>query len=109
MEARALSYLEQEGLTLLTRNFQCAMGEIDLIMKDKQTLVFIEVRYRKTHAWGGALSSISLKKQRCITKTALFYLQKHPLFQKMDLRFDVVAIEDSAPPLWVRNAFNNPL
>ncbi|AGH80671.1 hypothetical protein PCNPT3_03645 [Psychromonas sp. CNPT3] len=103
-EQQALLYLQEQGLVLLYRNYYCSYGEIDLIMRDKQTLVFIEVRYRKNNAFGGALASISPSKQRKIIATAAFFLAKQQ--NEYDCRFDAVAIDDSATsPQWIQGAF----
>jgi len=69
-EKKALTYLLDQGLTLLHQNYYCRFGEIDLIMLDQDTLVFIEVRYRNNNKFGGALASINQTKQRKIIKTA---------------------------------------
>ena len=63
-EEACCNHLTQQGLILITKNFHCRHGEIDLIMKDRKTLVFIEVRYRKSDRYGGALESITPKKQK---------------------------------------------
>jgi putative endonuclease len=105
----AAKYLQQQGLREVTRNFYCRLGEIDLIMIDKQTLVFIEVKYRKNANFGGALASISISKQRKLQKTATFYLQQQRLNAYNTLcRFDVVALEgnmNNATINWLKNAF----
>ena len=103
-EQQALLYLQEQGLELLYQNYYCRYGEIDLIMRDKQTLVFIEVRYRKNNAFGGALASISQSKQRKIIATAAFFLAEQQ--NEYHCRFDAVAIDDSATsPQWFQGAF----
>lgn len=61
-EQLALNYLQQQGLTLITQNYHSRRGEIDLIMLDENTLVFVEVRYRKSAAYGSALESVNSQK-----------------------------------------------
>jgi len=104
-EKQALSYLQEQGLSLVCRNYYCRFGEIDLIMRDRDTLVFIEVRYRKNSDFGGALASISKGKQAKIIKTARHYLAQ--LETEPYCRFDAIAIEQHAnAPQWIQNAFS---
>jgi len=103
-EKKALIYLIKQGLTLCHQNYYCRFGEIDLIMLDQGTLVFIEVRYRKNSDFGGALASISQAKQRKIIKTATHYLAQ--LASEPYCRFDAIALnETDSTPLWVKDAF----
>lgn len=107
-EDLAVEYLEKSGLVCLTRNFSCRYGEIDLIMHDKNTLVFVEVRYRKTNTFGGAIASVTYSKQQKIIHTAQYYLQKMNQYNSI-CRFDVVAIslKDEKPIIeWIENAFS---
>jgi putative endonuclease len=110
-EELAKHYLEQAGLYFITGNFHSRQGEIDLIMKDQQTLVFIEVKYRKNSAFGGAISAIPYKKQQKIRQCAKFYLQQHELNEyNTDCRFDVMALqgkqnEHDIEITWLKNAF----
>lgn len=99
-EENALSFLTGKGLTLVERNFHCRFGEIDLIMRDGETLVFVEVRKRKNRSFGGAVASVSAEKQRKLVKTANMYLlgcRHMPL-----CRFDVVAF-DGDDCQWLKN------
>ncbi len=99
-EARALAFLEQQGLTLVEKNFRCRTGEIDLIMHDAQTLVFIEVRSRKDRRFGGAAASVGPVKQQRLCRSAAFYLLR---FRKPPVcRFDLVAIEGD-DMRWMKN------
>jgi putative endonuclease len=103
-EARACEFLQSEGLTLITQNFSCRMGEIDLIMQDKNNLVFVEVRYRANKQFGGAAASVTKSKQRKIIRTALFYQQRYA--PKSNMRFDVIAIENDNEIQWIPSAFD---
>ena len=103
-EKKAADYLAAQGLNLLQQNFQCKCGEIDLIMQDQEQLVFIEVRYRDSSHYGGALHSITPSKQKKIRNTASFYLLKHKLTHKACCRFDVVAIDEDEI-MWIKSAF----
>jgi putative endonuclease len=102
-ENRALTYLQEQGLTHRESNFHSRHGEIDLIMQDGQTLVFVEVRYRRNKQFGGAAASIDRKKIGKIIKTGLSYLQQ----KKLDTacRFDVVAINGDDDINWIKRAF----
>lgn len=105
-EGLAANYLQQHGLQLLQRNFQCRTGEIDLIMLSHDTLVFVEVRYRKSDAFGSAIESVTYKKQQKILKTAQFYLMKNPQHQHLNYRFDIVGISQNGQTIdWLSNAF----
>ncbi|RKZ89130.1 MAG: YraN family protein [Gammaproteobacteria bacterium] len=106
-EQLALTYLQQQGLSLVTRNFHSRRGEIDLIMMDKETLVFIEVRYRKSSKYGSALESVNHTKQSRIIHTAKIFLQQHS-GNHLECRFDVVAISpnnNTSEVIWVKDAF----
>jgi len=103
-EQQALVFLQKQGLLLICQNFYCRFGEIDLIMSDQGTLVFIEVRYRKNQDFGGATASITAQKQRKLIKTAKHYLSQ--LDDEPYCRFDVIAISESAiEPQWIQDAF----
>jgi len=103
-EKKALNYLLKQELTLLHQNYYCRFGEIDLIMLDQDTVVFVEVRYRKSGDFGGALASINTSKQRKIIKTAKHYLSQ--LTREPYCRFDAIALNDTEQtPLWVKDAF----
>ncbi len=102
-EAFACTYLKQHGLQLVEKNYRCRYGEIDLIMLDQTMLVVIEVRVRKNNLYGGALESITAKKQAKIIRTTEFYLIEKKI--NKPLRFDVVAITGNTDVNWIKNAF----
>lgn len=109
-EAIACDHLENNGLQLIDKNFNSRYGEIDLIMRHKDSLVFIEVRYRKNLDYGGAMASVTPTKQQKIIKTALYYMQKQG--REFNARFDVVAITGATGTPnqqlsieWIQNAF----
>jgi len=106
-EDLALKYLQQQGLSVVNRNYHCRRGEIDLIMVDTNTLVFIEVRYRKSATFGSALESVNHTKQKRIIHTAQLYLQQQTSSLN-NYRFDVIAISSnqSKPEItWIKDAF----
>jgi putative endonuclease len=99
-ENAALFYLEQQGLRLVERNFSTRSGEIDLIMWQQKTLVFIEVRQRSNLRFGGAVASISLAKQDKLWNTANIYLQRFAILPAC--RFDLLAI-NGLEMEWLKN------
>ena len=100
-EQTALRYLRRHGLILVEANFTCKGGEIDLIMRDGEALVFVEVRQRADRRHGGAAASITPHKIRSLIRAAQVYLQRLPLVPPC--RFDVVAI-DGEQLEWLRDA-----
>ena len=91
-----------QGLQPVCRNFRSRLGELDLVMKDGETLVIIEVRYRKTDRYGSALESITPKKQSRIIAATHYLLQNK---MACPVRFDVVALSGNASIEWIKNAF----
>lgn len=105
-ESRAVDYLVAHGLALEARNYRTRMGEIDIVMRDGDTFVFVEVRRRRHRGYGGAIGSIGPAKQRRIARTALAYLQRRYRRCDLPMRFDVVAIDGERGELtWHRSAF----
>jgi putative endonuclease len=105
-ESRAERYLKSQGLTLVVRNWRCRFGEIDLVMRDGETLVFVEVRLRSHACYGGAAASVTAGKQRKLVATARLYLAS--LLTLPACRFDVIALcDDSSVPEWIQSAFDD--
>lgn len=107
-ENHALNYLQNQGLQLLSQNFHCKLGEIDLIMQDKDQLVFVEVRYRRDEHFGSVAGSVNTRKQQKIIKTAQYYLMRNESCATMPCRFDVVAVRQAHPQNhieWIKHAF----
>jgi len=110
-ELACCKYLQQQGLKLLDKNYHGRRGELDLVMQDSNTVVFIEVRYRKNDAFGGALESITASKQEKLRLTAEQYLQQETNLTQG--RFDVVAMTGMIQNNgtcnysfeWIKNAF----
>ena len=88
----AHEHLKSLGYKLVVKNYRIRTGEIDLIMTDKNTLVFIEVRTKSTSFFGSPAETVNYKKQKVIINTANFFLYNHPVFQDSECRFDVVGI-----------------
>ncbi|MBJ6415389.1 YraN family protein [Enterobacter hormaechei] len=104
-ELKARRWLEGKGLRFVAANVRGRGGEIDLIMKDGQTIVFVEVRYRQSSRFGGAAASVTLAKQQKLLQTAHLWLARHNgSFDTVDCRFDVVAFTGNAID-WLKNAF----
>lgn len=99
----ACNFLLKNGLSLVSRNYHCKYGEIDLIMHDDDTLVFVEVRYRKSNLFGSAAESVDYNKQQKLVFTANHYLQSHP--SHLATRFDVIAMSEHQQIEWISNAF----
>lgn len=106
-EHLACKYLEKRGLKLLQRNFNCRGGEIDLVMQHGDSLVFVEVRYRRHTAFGRAAETISPSKQGRVIRCAQYYIGRYRCWNTA-ARFDVVSIEGEPGRTqveWIRNAF----
>ena len=101
-EQQAAHYLRQQGLKPVAQNYRSRFGEIDLIMQDGATLVFVEVRLRRTANFGGAVASIDARKQRRLILTAQQYLAG--LAHIPPCRFDAVLMDDNDVQ-WLKNAF----
>ena len=107
-EHAAVRHLESHGLRLLVRNYRCRLGEIDVIARDGVTTVFVEVRYRRSERYGGALESIDGRKRGRIVRAAQHYLQSRSDRRDPACRFDVVLVSGNmkTPRIdWIANAF----
>ena len=102
-------YLTKNGLRCRARNFRCKTGEIDLILSDGESLVFVEVRYRKNSDLGSPLETVTRAKQAKLRRTAQHFLQQNFADQWPACRFDVVGITgnltDSPSISWIQHAF----
>ncbi|KEA65400.1 putative endonuclease distantly related to archaeal Holliday junction resolvase [Marinobacterium lacunae] len=107
-EKAAERFLNQQGLRTILRNAYCRMGEIDIVMQDQDTIVFVEVRKRKNSRYGGAAQSVDYRKQRKLIQAARYLMIRHPQWDNQPCRFDVIAFDDEPggkPPAWFRDAF----
>ena len=108
VEDAALTHLQSHGLQLLARNAQARGGELDLVMLDADTVVFVEVRYRASAAFGGGFASVDARKRRKLVHAAQVYLLRNPKLASAPCRFDVIDASGNpaAPQLqWLRDAF----
>lgn len=105
-ETLASQYLIGQGLQLLDRNINCRFGEIDLIMKDGQAFVFVEVKYRASSSFGHAAEMVTYQKSQKLIKTAMVWLKKQSLpIEQTSFRFDVIAIHKNGEDInWIKNA-----
>lgn len=108
-ENLAKQWLCRQGLEVLHSNYHCKCGEIDLVMADAATLVFVEVRYRGNQLFGGPLATVTAAKQQRLRNTARHFLMMHPQYRQAPCRFDVIGISgkgrDQYGINWIRNAF----
>lgn len=103
-ERIALEHLRKAGLSLLRANFRCRGGEIDLVMRDADFLVFVEVRYRAREDFGGSIESIDERKRARVTLAAEYYLAGRGDMDEPPCRFDVVCVGPHGVE-WIRDAF----
>ncbi|MEN9658752.1 MAG: hypothetical protein RL571_2217 [Pseudomonadota bacterium] len=102
-ENTAVIFLQQQGLKIIARNWQCKRGEIDIVAKDGNTLVFVEVRQRRNRRFGGAAASIGPAKRAKLRATAQYYLLK---VSPLPLcRFDAICIEGETIN-WLKNCID---
>ncbi len=105
-EQMAATFLRRQGLSLIEMNFLARGGELDLIMRDGSSIVFVEVKYRSNQYHGHAAESVTKQKQRRLIKTANWWMLKQGLnIEATDFRFDVVAIHNNGNHIdWIKNA-----
>lgn len=104
-EEKAAELLENMGYQIVSKNYRCRLGEIDLIAREKGTLVFIEVKYREKNIAGTPEEAVTFRKQRNISKTAAWYMAEKNLALDTPVRFDVVAITPDQVRIY-KNAFS---
>lgn len=108
-EGQACEYLTQQGLSIIATNYTAPLlGEIDIIAKDDEVLVFVEVKARKRSQFGSSIETITPSKQRKIIRTAEHFLQQNNQYNNLDCRFDVVGFdtfEKTTQITWIKHAF----
>ena len=107
-ETAAQTFLIESGLAVLARNVRYPFGEIDLIVRDAEMIVFVEVRFRRNTRFGGAAVSVDAGKRRKIARAAQAWLSSHRQYSAAPCRFDVVAVSPSGDAMaceWIRSAF----
>jgi len=104
-ERLAVDFLMKQGLTVVITNYNSRVGEIDIICRDKKELVFVEVRLRSNQNYGSAAETVSIHKQRKVTKAAQFFLLQNPSLNRLFMRFDVIGIDAQNNIEWIKGAF----
>lgn len=107
-EAFVCEWLKERGYMIVERNFRCRSGEIDIVAREGGYLVFIEVKYRSSGANGLPQEAVDLRKQRVISRVALYYLRRFGYSETTPVRFDVAAVfgEDDVKVTLYQNAFD---
>jgi putative endonuclease len=107
VEAAACHYLQQQGLILLDSNYTLRSGELDLVMQQGDTIVFVEVRYRRTDRYGTPAETVTRSKQRKLLLAARHWLATHPRHAQQPCRVDIMAARPGESGLqfeWITNA-----
>ncbi len=110
-ENNAYDFLVKKGLKPVARNYRCKYGEIDLILQDQETLVFIEVRYRKNTRYGTSAETVTASKQKKLVLAAQYFILNNRDYQASPCRFDVAALspgpkgKEKLAIEWIKNAF----
>ena len=108
-EQHAAAWLLERGLREVTRNYRCRGGEIDLVMQNQDTLIFVEVRYRRSSRFGSAAESVDHRKQQRLITAARHFLMRHPKHALGPCRFDVLAVTGERNNFhtdWITDAFS---
>lgn len=103
-EDAACEYLRKQNIRIIERNFRCRQGEVDIIGRQKDCVIFFEVKYRRSDSFGEALAAVPFQKQKKICKCADYYCMTHPWISC--IRYDVIGITDTRIE-WVQNAFSH--
>jgi putative endonuclease len=101
----ARRHLERQGLKLVARNWRCPGGELDLVMRERDTLVVVEVRKRSRSDYGDAFESVHGRKRGRLIRAAQMFLAGHPQYARSPVRFDVVAVDGANAVEWLPAAF----
>ncbi len=104
-EEKAIRFLEEQGFIILEKNFRCKIGEIDIVAKEGQYLVFIEVKYRKSIRLGHPMEAVDTRKQQKILRTSDYYRMKNRIGDNIPIRYDVIWELGNEIRL-IRNAFD---
>lgn len=111
VEVAAERWLSARGLQVVERNFSCKAGEIDLVMREGQQLVFVEVRFRQADRFGSAAESVTRNKQQRVIRAAQYFIAANPRWRDWSCRFDVLAASQAVDAAqiewqWLRDAFS---
>lgn len=105
-EDAACTWLQAQGLRLIDRNVRARVGELDLIMRDGETVVVVEVRSRTRSAHGTAAESVTVHKQQRLIGATRYWLSQHPQYADQAIRFDVLAVDGEHSMQWIQGAFD---
>ncbi len=106
MEQRVAEYLGARGFQIIERNYESAGAEVDIVAREPGgAIVFVEVRSRASGEHGSPLETVGWDKQRRVVRAATAWLVKHELWERVEVRFDVVSVTGDEEPQWVRGAF----
>ena len=105
-EDRALLFLQGRGLTLIARNWRCKAGELDLVMRDDDTVVVAEVRMRRRDDYGYPLETVDARKQAKLVRATRLLLARRPELAEEPLRFDIVTLDGDGAIEWLKEAFD---
>lgn len=104
-EEAAVEYLKSRGVKILLRNYRCRYGELDIVGRDREYYVIIEVKSRKKREQGHPSEAVNFRKQNRICRTFDHMRMKHHLPEHLPVRFDVIEVDGSLRCTWIRNAF----
>ena len=104
-ELQAAAYLQQKGMQILEKNYRCRIGEVDLIGRDQEYLVFVEVKFRRNLSYGAPAEAVTLLKQMTIRRVAEWYLAQRGLAAETPCRFDLVGIDGNGAMVHYPDAF----
>ena len=105
-EDQALLFLQGPGLKLITRNWRCKAGELDLVMRDADTVVIAEVRMRQRDDYGDPLETVDARKQAKVVRATRLFLARQPELAEEPLRFDIVTLDGDGSIEWLKEAFD---
>jgi len=105
-EEMAADYLQSRGYEILKKNYHCSYGEIDVIARSGEYLVFVEVKYRGSSAYGSPGEAVDRRKQRRISRAALSYYGRNGYEQEVPCRFDVIGVDGKGNISHIENAFD---
>jgi putative endonuclease len=103
-EDSAVAFLETRGVEIIARNFRRRLGELDVVAREQDTLLIIEVRKRSSNKFGGAAASVDFRKQLKLQRAAALFLQHRPALARLRVRFDVIAVTPAGIE-WIKHAF----
>ena len=103
-EDAAVAYLISRGIEIVVRNFRRKLGELDVVARERDTLIIVEVRTRASNRFGGAAASVDYRKQVKLRRTAALFLGQNKDLARLGVRFDVVAVTPTGIE-WIKHAF----